>query len=820
MTHDDRTTPGAAVADDDGAGRSAGAAVAVLDDEGTVIGWTGAAQSLTGFTAQDVVGRGAVEMLVPAQAGRRAAAQARRCRTENGWSGVAGVRRRDRDPVDLTLCVRPLARADGKRQWLVCAAPAGARPSPVGGLDVESLLSGAPIGICLRDAQLRCIWANDALAVHDGISREQRLGRRVSEVLPGEQGERVEAAQRQVLAHGVPVVDHEFRRSDPGHPHRERTYSNSFFRLDDGEGRPSGVCTMSLDVTDRERARERLAVLTESSTRIGSTLDVMRTGQELADFVVPSLADYVTVDLAEEIRLGEELPVPFGAAGGSTPAFRRAGLASVHDGAPESLWARGENVFVRESSPFSAVLTTGTPYLEPVLDTSPGGWLAQDAKRAEKVRRHGMHSLMVVPIHARGAVLGVAVFVRSADPTPFEADDLLFAQELVSRAALALDNARQYVRERATALALQRDLLPHRLQGGAAVDVACRYLPADREDGVGGDWYDVVPLSAARVALVVGDVVGHGIHAAAAMGRLRTAVHTLATMDLPPDELLTRLDETISRLSDEDLEANALTGSVLGATCLYAVYDPVNRSCTMATAGHPPPVIVSPDGDVTIPRLPTGLPLGVGMASYEAVQLELPEGSVLALYTDGLVEERGADIEEGMRRLGDAVAQPGCSVDALCASVFDTVPAPAPSDDATLLLARTHALDPGEVATWSLARDPAVVGQARALTQSLLAGWGLEHLAPTTELIVSELVTNAVRHGAGPITLRLIRHRVLACEVFDASDSIPRLRHARATDEGGRGLFLVARLSRRHGTRTTAEGKVVWAEQELTPAQA
>jgi serine phosphatase RsbU (regulator of sigma subunit)/anti-sigma regulatory factor (Ser/Thr protein kinase) len=430
-----------------------------------------------------------------------------------------------------------------------------------------------------------------------------------------------------------------------------------------------------------------------------------------------------------------------------------------------------------------------------------------------------MHSLMIVPIHARGAVLGVAVFVRTADPAPFEADDLLFAEELVSRAALSLDNARRYVRERAAAFALQRNLLPRRLSGGAAVEVASRYLPADTEDGVGGDWFDVIPLSGARVALVVGDVVGHGINAAATMGRLRTAVHTLATMDLPPDELLVQLDDTISRLAEEDLEATDQTVAVVGATCLYAVYDPVTRRCAMARAGHPPPAIISPDGRVAFPDLPPGLPLGIGLAaSFEAVELDLPEGCVIAFYTDGLIETRDADIDAGMRRLGAALTQQDRPLEALCSAVVDTLPARAPSDDATLLLARTRALSPTQVASWELPPDPAVVGNARVLAAGQLTEWGLEHLAYTTELIVSELVTNAIRYGAGPITLRLIRHHVLVCEVSDANDTVPRLRHARATDEGGRGLFLVAQLSHRRGTRYTAGGKIVWAEQELTPA--
>ncbi|MFF3877993.1 SpoIIE family protein phosphatase [Streptomyces sp. NPDC001978] len=818
LTDDDRG-PITALGAGQSAGQMIGAAIAVVDGKGMVVGWTQAAERLIGYSAEDVVGHSAVEVLAATEDGSKASAFAERCRIEGGWSGLVGLRHRDGGRGDVNLRVAPLSGQDGRTHWLVSATGmTTGSSSPVNGLGLESLLSSAPIGIAVRDPELRCTWVNDALGIQDGIPREKRLGRRLGEVLPGCEAEAVEAVMRRVVETGTPTVDHEYRLSLPTDRHREHAFSTSFFRLDDVEGRTLGVCAMVVDVTDRQRARERLAILSEASTRIGSSLDVMRTGQELADFAVPRLADFATVDLAESVPLGEESLARLGAMGGRIPAFRRAGMASIHEGIPESIWPLGEPVLVPASSPFTDVLTSGRPHLEPVLDTSPGTWLDQDPGRADKIRQHGMHSLMIVPIHARGAVLGVAVFVRTANPEPFETDDLLFAEELVNRAALSLDNARQYVRERAASFALQRNLLPRRLTGGAAVEVASRYLPADTEDGVGGDWFDVIPLSGARVALVVGDVVGHGINAATTMGRIRTAVHTLANMDLPPDELLAHLDDTISYLAEEDLDAPDRTVAFVGATCLYAVYDPVTRRCTMARAGHPPPAIISPQGQVTFPDLPSGLPLGVGTASFEAVELELPEGCVLAFYTDGLIETRDADIDAGMHRLGTALAQPGRHLEELCSTVVATLPTRAPSDDATLLLARTRALSPTQVASWELPYDPAVVSHARTLAANQLTEWGLEHLAPNTELIVSELVTNAIRHGVGPITLRLIRHHVLVCEVSDASDTVPRLRHARATDEGGRGLFLVAQLSHRRGTRYTATGKIVWAEQELTHA--
>ncbi|WP_346771543.1 SpoIIE family protein phosphatase [Actinacidiphila oryziradicis] len=800
---------------------TAGAAIAVLDAEGAVVGWTQAAQRLVGYAAAEVVGRPAAVMLFPAGDVAKASVFAAWCRARGGWSGPVALRHHDGRRLDVSLRVSPLSGPDGRAQWLISEnAAATISLGAVNGLVPESLLTRAPIGIVVRDLELRCTWVNDAMEPHDGIPSEQRLGRRLTETLPGAETEAAEGVMRQVLNSGTPVVDHDFRVRLPLDRRRERAFSVSFFRLEDADGHALGVCGMWVDVTDRERARGRLAILSEASTRIGSTLDVMRTGQELADLAVPLLADFVAVDLAEAVPLGEEPLARLGSMGEHIPAFRRAGLASIRPGAPDAFCAPGEAVFVPPTSPYTSVLSTGKSYLAPVLDTSPGTWFDQDPARAQKITGYGMHSAMVVPIHARGTVLGIAVFTRTEDPVPFEEDDLLLAEELVTRAALSLDNANRYTRERAAALALQRNLLPQRLTGGAAVEVASRYLPADSHHGAGGDWFDVIPLSGARVALVVGDVVGHGINAAATMGRLRTAVHTLADMDLPPDELLAHLDDLVIRLTEEDTDAKdkeGIAAAVLGATCLYAVYDPVTRRCTMARAGHPPPAIIDPHGHVTFPDLPAGTPLGLGMVPFESVELELPAGSLLALYTDGLVETRDQDIDTGMHRLTTVLGHPRLPLEDLCSALLDTLPTPASCDDVTLLLARTRTLSPDQVASWELPTDPAAVSTARSLAVGQLTKWGLQDLATTTELIVSELVTNAIRHGTGPVHLRLIRHQLLTCEVSDTSNCVPHVRHARTTDEGGRGLFLVAQLSHRRGTRYATEGKTVWAEQELPP---
>lgn len=423
--------------------------------------------------------------------------------------------------------------------------------------------------------------------------------------------------------------------------------------------------------------------------------------------------------------------------------------------------------------------------------------------------------MLLVPLQARGVTLGIALFCRHRTPGAFGAADLQLAVELVSRAAVCVDNARRYTRERATALALQRSLLPRRAVRQQAVEVVARYLPSASGTGIGGDWFDVIPLSGARVALVVGDVVGHGLHASATMGRLRTAVRTLADVDLAPVELLTQLDDLVLTLDREQPADSADGGQVAGATCLYAVYDPATGHLMMARAGHPEPMLTRPDGTVSQLELPTGPPLGVGGLTFEGAEYQLPEGSRLALYTDGLIETAGRDVDTALAELREVLGRPALSLEQTCDAVMDALVPEQPEDDIALLLARTRRLDAGHYAAWEFPADPAIVSNARERAAVQLAAWGLDDAVFTTELVVSELVTNAIRYGGDPIRLRLIRDTALICEVFDGSSTAPHLRRARIYDEGGRGLLLVASLTERWGTRYTSTGKTIWAEQPL-----
>ncbi|MFA3877797.1 SpoIIE family protein phosphatase [Streptomyces sp. MMCC 100] len=439
--------------------------------------------------------------------------------------------------------------------------------------------------------------------------------------------------------------------------------------------------------------------------------------------------------------------------------------------------------------------------------------------RRTAVPEHG-HSAMRVPVLARGLVLGTVAVWRTDRPDPFDAEDADLLTEIASRAALSVDNARRYTREHRSVLALQQRLLPDPTTDTPAAETAGLYLPTGSGAGISGDWYDVIPLPSFRVALVVGDVTGHGLYATATMGRLCTAVRTLADLELDPTELLTHLDDRVQQLTRE-----ADPASPVVATCLYVVCDPVARRCAVAGAGHPPPVLVRPDGTTEVIGVAPGAPLGVGDMPFETVTVDLEPGSVLALYTDGLVEHRAddADADGGWRWLRESLAAAcgsGRPLDASGRALLAELDGAPPRDDIALLLARTRAVPADHTVCWEFDAEPTAVATARQAVTRQLADWGLEDVAFTTELIVSELITNAVRYAGGPVGLRLIRENALVCEVTDPSNTQPRLRRARWTDEGGRGLFLVAQLSSRWGCRYGGHGKTIWAEQPFVPTEA
>ncbi|MET8948057.1 SpoIIE family protein phosphatase [Streptomyces sp. NPDC004542] len=776
------------------------AAAATLDTLGVVTGWSEGARLLTGHSAEEVVGRPAAALL--AEDPPPAAVAAR--------TGTVALRHRDGHRVELTLTAYPVLGPDARPAGFVVTArpPGGGEPTLAG-----RAFQQASMPMSVFDSRQHYLRMNGMACQVMGVSEEALLGRYFPDTVEDAEHNRgLLRHLRQVAETGRPVRYETFA----GAPalNREQARSIEMWPVRDPSGRLTGVALASLDNTEQHWARRRLALLNEAATAIGTTLDVVRTAEELVELLVPLYADFASVDLLDWVLGADEPPmIPAG-----DVVLRRVAHGSVSDGTPEAVLRLGEADVYTESTPPARALHEGRPVLGQAGEPGFLRWVEERNSRAPAGRRYrrGVHSMIAMPLRARGTTLGVAVGVRMGHPEDYGPDDAVFAEELASRAAVCIDNARRFARERTTALALQHSLLPSGLPGQAAVDVAHRYLPSGSLAGIGGDWFDVIPLSGSRVGLVVGDVVGHGIRSSATMGRLRTAVRTLADVDLPPDELLTHLDDLVTHLA---ADGSGEESAELGATCLYAVYDPVSRRLTLAAAGHPPPALVLPGSAVELVRMTAGPPLGVGGLPFEARELQLPEGSVLALYTDGLVEGRDRDVDRATEELCRALTVPADSLEALGDNVLKAVLPEQPGDDVALLLARTRALGADRVATWSVRPDPAEVAATRQAATAQLAAWELDEAAFITELVVSELVTNAIRYGVPPIQLRLIRDRALICEVSDGSSTSPHLRRAHAYDEGGRGLLLVAQLTQRWGSRQTTGGKTIWAEQPL-PARA
>ncbi|NUP24294.1 MAG: SpoIIE family protein phosphatase [Streptomyces sp.] len=548
-----------------------------------------------------------------------------------------------------------------------------------------------------------------------------------------------------------------------------------------------------------EPQTDRLRYLDAATRQIARGMNLDETLHELCRAAVPAFADTAFVHLYAPLPVGDE-----------TAAAPRVLKLHTTDRAP--LRQAAEVVHPTANGLLTRLLRAGRPVIAdtPAIAAALSELLAADsASRTDVTGRH----LIVAPLHGRDQVMGSVVLIREPDRPAFIEDDLLVASQLATHTALGIDKAVLYAREAAVAAALQRAMLPPSLPEPAGILLASRYLPASRTAQVGGDWYDAIPLPGNRVALVIGDVMGHSMTSAAIMGQLRTIVQTLAGLDLPPDEILHHLDEQAERLGSEHT-----------ATCLYAMYDPVLHRLLVSNAGHLPPVLLRPDGGAEVVEVPPGAPIGVGGGGFESTELHAPAGATLLLYTDGLVESRDSDVLAGVERLRVRLQTAAAEsrhppLEVLCDQALGTLGPGDRDDDVALLVARFQGLLPETVAYWYLAPRPQTARQARRLTRRTLHDWDLDSLAESTELLVSEVVANAVRFASRPIVLRLLRTDVLRCEVEDDSPLVPRMRHARLSDEGGRGLFLVDQLSRRWGATRVSTGKVVWFEQPLPVAE-
>ncbi|MGW5197654.1 SpoIIE family protein phosphatase [Streptomyces spiralis] len=665
-----------------------GVASVVLDAQGRIVLWSPQAEELFGYSAQEALGQLAGRLMVHEEhLDLVIKLFADVLRTGQGWAGAFPIRHRDGSTRLVEF--RNMRLLDDRGD--VYALGLAADQTTVRRLERDVALSArivsqSPIGLAVLDTRLRYVSVNPALERMDGVPAEAHIGRTIAEVLPQVDTDTLQTAALRVLESGQPLVDVFAVGRTPADPEEDHAWSVSLYRLEDAVGTVLGVALSSVDITEQyragieaEAARRRLALIADASARIGTTLDLDRTARELADVAVPELADVAAVDLLEAVVGGRRSSL-----GPTEPAVIRA-LAVRADHAVDALEAADPPGQIARYGPERLVtqcVRTGRPVLVRRVKDEDLAGIARSPEAAVLLGRAGVHSYLAVPLIARGEVLGALDLKRIRNPEPFSEDDVLLARELAARAAVQIDNARWYQNARDTALTLQRSLLPRHPSVTGGLEVASRYQPAGATIEVGGDWFDVIPLEGDKTALVVGDVMGSGISAAATMGRLRTATKALASLDLDPARLLEHLD----RITD------GLDQSI--ATCLYAVHDPHLRQCRIANAGHLPPARVRPGRPPELLDLPTGVPLGVGGVAFSTTTVDLEPGDQLVLYTDGLVETRRQALDERLESLLTLLGDPGRPLEDLCDMLLRTLHQPDNHDDVALLVARAQTLAP------------------------------------------------------------------------------------------------------------------------------
>ncbi|MER0245207.1 SpoIIE family protein phosphatase [Streptomyces sp. HSW2009] len=654
-------------------------------------------------------------------------------------------------------------------------------------------------------------------ALHTEFAEATELARRLPEILPSMSPQESARIVAQVLELGYPVLEISQHERVPvipdwGVPKRVERRTRLLRTATDEAVDPKVAAAAAAELdSDLEYAavRERLEFLNEVSGAIGTSLDLARTIEEVSAAVVPRFTDVAGTYLREQVVAGEGFPD--GPPDATTLWHRVAVEHNDEPGRWDDVIPVGESMPFPVHTPFFQCMTSGEPVLVPRISEEMGRAIAAQFEKRDISPLINNRSMLVVPLKARQVVLGFMILLRHRERVEFNDMDRVTGAELAARAGLVLDNARMYTHQENVAETLQDSMLPHIAPRMAGCDTATRYLPGTRLGRVGGDWFDSIKLPGSRTALVVGDVMGHGLNSAAMMGQLRTAVQTMAGLDTSPTQLLRHLDDLARRLGEHYL-----------ATCLYAVYDPIGGELTIANAGHIPPVLVrARDGRSELLDLPTGAPIGVGGVPFETVRVPVEPGDRLVLCTDGLVEVRGEDIAVGLAALCESAAHPAASMDDACDTIIRALAGTlnqgrgGRKDDVALLMARLNGIAAEDVADWEVAPRPQSVRTIRRKVREQLCHWGLDEAVPTAELLVSEVVTNAVRHAREDLRVRLVRTDALLCEVRDDDHRLPTLLETTPTDEYGRGLQVVSRLAREWGTARTADGKTVWFEQPL-----
>ncbi|MEV0209295.1 SpoIIE family protein phosphatase [Streptomyces sp. NPDC050788] len=654
----------------------------VLDADGRIVFWTPQAEELFGYSAQEALGTYAARLFIhPEHVKAVVNLFTEVLQTGRSWAGAFPIRHKDGSSRLMEFRNMRLQDDLGDVYALGLAADHNLLQRVETDLALcERLINQSPIGLALLDPDLRYLLVNPALARIDGIPAEDHVGRTLREALPLPDIHTIESALRQVLTTGTPLLDQYHVGRPPADPEHEHAWSLSFYRLEDPGGRVLGAATSVVDVTERhraaaeaDRARRRLALIADASVRVGTTLEVEETARELAEITVPQLADVVAVDVLDSALACRRSRRP----DDGPELFRSLALKAAHPTValraadpPGGLAAYDGDRLV------TLCVHSGRPVLVRHVGDQDLPRIARDAEAGSLLARAGVHSYLAVPLIAHGEVLGALDLKRTRNPLPFDEDDVVLACELAGRAAVAIDNARWFQSVRNTALTLQRSLLPDHPPAHAGLELASRYQPAQATSEVGGDWYDVIPLSDDKTALVVGDVMGNGIDAAATMGRLRTATCAYADLDLPPSAVLQHLDKITC-----DLEHYIVT-------CLYAVYDPRTHRCRIANAGHMPPALAGPGHSPALLDLPTGAPLGVGGVPFEAITTRLDPGELLILYTDGLVETRHHSIDDRLSAMLGFLDEPLRPLEETCDLLLHGLRHPEDHDDVALLVAR------------------------------------------------------------------------------------------------------------------------------------
>ncbi|SBT89922.1 Serine phosphatase RsbU, regulator of sigma subunit [Streptomyces sp. DI166] len=790
-------------------------AVVVVDREGLVSHWSAGARRLFGVAKEEAIGRPAADLL-PVSGALPEPVDATSYGSYADYDGLgpdlessldgrlnypAAGRARltvpDDNRSDVLWWAYPLV-GPGSERLLVLAADAH-------GLQHQDDDDAADSGTGFERIA-------PGFALHTDFPGAEELAARLPEILPSMSVGESSRIVAQILELGYPIL--EFSQNDrvpvtpdwgvPRRAERRARRERAARAAALGLPVPEETAEESEDL-EYAAVRERLEFLNEVSGRIGTSLDLAQTIVEVSKAVVPRFTDVAGTYLREQVVAGEGFPegVP-----DTTTMWHRVAVEHTDEpGRWDDVVPVGEAMPFPAHTPFFQCMTTGEPVLVPRISEEMGHAIASQFEKRDIRPLITNRSMLVVPLKARNVVLGFMILLRHPERPVFNDMDRVTGAELAARAGLVLDNARMYTYQESVAETLQDSMLPHIPARMPGCDIATRYLPGTLLGRVGGDWFDSVKLPGARTALVVGDVMGHGLNSAAMMGQLRTAVQTMAALDLPPAQLLRNLDDLAQRLGETYL-----------ATCLYAVYDPIASELHLANAGHIPPVLVrAEDGRSELLDLPTGAPIGVGGVPFESVRVRVEPGDRLVMCTDGLVEVRGEDIGVGLATLCESAAHPAASMDDACDTIIRALNTRGGrKDDVALLMTRLNGIDAEDVAEWRIARDPVQVGRARAVVREQLHDWGLARLVDVAELLVSELVTNALQHSEGrPVELRLVRGDTLLCEVEDDDHELPTLLNAGPHDEFGRGLRLVSTLAREWGTSRTSVGKTVWFELTL-----